>query len=99
MWSSPDVIDTSPVGALNDINPYITFVLEILVMFGIFVFATVTVVNLRLQLTGVRAGWLEVIIMLVVVTAIAWLAFEANAAGATLILSLGFVGYLYLLQE
>lgn len=99
MWSAPDVLDTSPVGALNDINPYVTFVIEILVLFGVFVFGTVTVVNLRLQLTDVRAGWPEIILMIVVVAVIAYLAFGLNAMGGAVVLSLGFVAYLYLLQE
>jgi len=99
MWSAPDVVDTSPVGALNDINPYGTFVIEILVLFGVFVFGTVTVVNLRLQLTDVRAGWPEIILMIVVVAVIAYLAFGLNAMGGAVVLSLGFVAYLYLLQE
>ncbi|MHA1653987.1 MAG: hypothetical protein ACTSVT_08335 [Candidatus Thorarchaeota archaeon] len=99
MWSAPDVLDTSPVGALNDINPYVTFVIEILVLFGVFVFGTVTVVNLRLQLTDVRAGWPEIILMIIVVAVIAYLAFGLNAMGGAVVLSLGFVAYLYLLQE
>ncbi len=99
MWSAPDVLDTSPVGALNDINPYVTFVIEILVLFGVFVFGTVTVVNLRLQLTDVRAGWPEIILMIIVVAVIAYLAFGVNAMGGAVVLSLGFVAYLYLLQE
>ncbi|MHA1770859.1 MAG: hypothetical protein ACTSYL_05075 [Candidatus Thorarchaeota archaeon] len=99
MWSAPDVIDTSPIGALNNFNPFVTFVIEILIMTGVFIFATVTVINLRLQLTNVRAGWLEVIIMFIVIVAITWVTFGANAAGATAVLSLGFIAYLYLLQE
>ncbi|MCF2137407.1 MAG: hypothetical protein K9W43_09260 [Candidatus Thorarchaeota archaeon] len=99
MWSAPDVIDTSPIGALNNFNPFVTFVVEILIMTGVFIFATVTVINLRLQLTSVRAGWLEVIIMFIVIVAISWATFGVNAAGATAILSLGFIAYLYLLQE
>ncbi|MFW9793265.1 MAG: hypothetical protein ACFFEE_03095 [Candidatus Thorarchaeota archaeon] len=50
-WSSPDVIDTSPVGALNEINPAVTVLIEVLVMFGFFVFLSVTVINLRLMMT------------------------------------------------
>ncbi len=99
MWSSPDIVDTTLVGALNNINPYVTFVIEVLLLFGVFVFATVTVVNLRLQLTDVRAGWTEVVVMLIAIAIVSYLAFGVNAMGATLILSLGFVGYLYLLQE
>ncbi len=99
IWSTPDVVDTSPVGALNNFNPFLTFVIEILVMTGVFIFATVTVINLRLQLTSVRAGWVEVIIMVILIPIITYFTFGVNAAGATLILSLGFVAYLYLLQE
>lgn len=98
-WSSPDVIDTSPVGFLNDISPYLTVVLEVFMMFGLFVFVVVTVINLRLYFTGIRAGWTEVALVFIVVVAMSWLMFGAATGAATGIVSLGFVVYLYLLQD
>jgi hypothetical protein len=98
-WSSPDVIDTSPVGSLNDISPYLTAVLEVFMMFGLFVFVVVTVINLRLFLTGIRAGWTEVVLVFIVVTAMTWLMFGAAVGAATGIVSLGFIVYLYWLQD
>jgi hypothetical protein len=29
-WSSPEVIDTSPVGAINEMNPALTVLIEVL---------------------------------------------------------------------
>ncbi|TET07806.1 MAG: hypothetical protein E3J86_12080 [Candidatus Thorarchaeota archaeon] len=98
-WSSPEIIDSSPVGALNAINPAITVLLEVLVMLGFFVFLSVTVINLKLFLTEIRAGWTEVIVVLVVVAIIASTMFGVFVGAASVILSLGFVVYLYLLQE
>ena len=98
-WSSPDVIDTSPVGWLNGISPYLTVVLEVFMMLGFFVFLVVTVINLRLFFTGIRAGWTEVILVWIVVGAMSWLMFGAAAGAATAILSMGFIVYLYLLQD
>lgn len=98
-WSSPDVIDSSPVGALNEINPAITVLIEVLVMLGFFVFLSVTVINLKLFLTEIRAGWTEVIVVLIVLTIMASTMFGIFVGAASVILSLGFVVYLYLLQE
>ncbi|TFF91729.1 hypothetical protein EU545_03135 [Candidatus Thorarchaeota archaeon] len=98
-WSSPDVIDTSPVGGLNAISPYLTVVLEVFMMLGFFVFLVVTVINLRLYVTGIRAGWTEVILVFVLVSVMSWLMFGAAVGAATGIVSLGFVVYLYLLQD
>ncbi|MHA1862922.1 MAG: hypothetical protein ACTSWA_04060 [Candidatus Thorarchaeota archaeon] len=99
VWSSPDIIDTSPVGALNSFNPYVTLIIESLTMLGMFIFLSVTVINMRLFLSEVRAGWLEVILVFIIVVAISWLMFGAAVGGVTAIFSLGFVVYLYLLQE
>lgn len=99
VWSAVDIIDTSPVGALNDINPYLTIIIEALTMLGVFIFLSVTVINLKLFLSEVRAGWLEVISVFIIIVALAWLMFEAAVGGVTAILSLGFVVYLYLLQD
>ena len=98
-WSSPDVIDSSPVGALNAINPAITVLLEVLVMLGFFVFLSVTIINLKLTLTEIRAGWTEVIVVLIVLAIMASTMFGIFVGAASVILSLGFVVYLYLLQE
>jgi hypothetical protein len=99
IWSSSDIIETSPVGMLNDINPYVTVILEALTMLGMFIFLSVTVINLKLFLSGVRAGWMEVIGVFIVAVAISWVMFGSAVGGVTAILSLGFVVYLYLLQE
>jgi hypothetical protein len=98
-WSSPEVIDQSPVGYLNGINRYVVYVLEILSLFGFFAFLTITVVNLRLGLAGVRAGWMDLLLMLVIIGIVSYAMFGAGIAAATLILSMGFIGYLYLLQD
>jgi hypothetical protein len=98
-WSAPEVIDTSPVGALNDMNPFLVFIIEILVMSGMFLFLTVTVVNVRLYLTQIRAGWTELILLLIVVFVMTFLMFESGVAIVTLLLSLAVVVYLYMLQE
>lgn len=98
-WSSPDVIDSSPVGALNEINPAITVLIEVLVMLGFFVFLSVTVINLKLFLTEIRAGWTEVIVLLIVSAIMASTMYGIFVGAASVILSLGFVVYLYLLQE
>ncbi len=98
-WSSPDIIDSSPVGALNDINPTVTVLIEVLVMFGFFVFVSVTLINLRLMLTEVRAGWTEIIVLLIILAIMTSTMFGLFVGAATIILSLGFVVYLYLLQE
>ena len=99
VWSAEDIIDTSPVGALNDINFYLTVLIEALTMLGTFIFLSVSVINLKLFLSGVRAGWMEVISIFIIVVAMAWFMFGAAVGGVTAILSLGFVVYLYLLQE
>jgi hypothetical protein len=96
-WSAPGLV--SPVSLLNSINPYITAALEILTVFGFFVFITVTVVNLRLGLTEIRAGWTEIITMIILVTIVSWAMFGASVSAASVILSLAFIVYLYLLQD
>ena len=99
LWSSPDIIDTSPIGAMNSFNPYVTVIIESLTMLGMFIFLSVTVINLRLFISEFRAGWIEVISVFILVVAISWLMFGAAVGGVTAILSLGFIVYLYLLQE
>jgi len=98
-WSSPDIIDTSPVGALNDMNPAVTILIEVLLMVMIFIFLTVTAINLKLTLTNIRAGWTEVIILLILIAIVASAMFGIFVGAATVVLSLGFIVYLYLLQE
>ncbi|MGD9397759.1 MAG: hypothetical protein PVJ05_15090 [Candidatus Thorarchaeota archaeon] len=98
-WSSPEVIDTSPVGAINEINPALTVLIEVVVMVMVFIFLSVTVINLRLMLTNIRAGWTEVIFILIVIAIASSAMFTLFVGSATVILSLGFVVYLYLLQD
>jgi len=98
-WSSPEVIETSPVGAINAINPSVTVLIEVLVMVMTFIFLSVTVINLRLMLTNLRAGWSEVVIVLIVITIASSAMFGFFVGAITAVLSLGFVVYLYLLQE
>ncbi len=98
-WSSPEVIDTSPIGAINDMNPALTVLIEVLVMVMVFIFLSVTVINLKLMLTNFRAGWVEVIAILIFIGFITVAMFDLFVGAATLVLSLGFVVYLYLLQE
>ena len=96
VWSNSAVDSAST--ALNDYNLYITIGLEVLFMFGMFVFLTVTAINLRHYLTRIRSGWLEVIVLLIISTSISYLMFEAGVAAASFLLNLGFVVYLYLMQ-
>jgi hypothetical protein len=98
-WSSPDVIATSPVGAINSFNSYVTVIIEALTMLGMFIFLSVTVINIRLFISEVRAGWLEVISVYILAVAISWLMFGSAVGGVTAVLSLGFIVYLYLLQD
>jgi hypothetical protein len=98
-WSSPEVIDTSPVGAINEMNPALTVLIEVLVMVMTFIFLSVTVINLRLMLTNLRAGWSEVVIVLIIIAIASSAMFGFFVGAITAVLSLGFVVYLYLLQE
>jgi len=96
-WTNSEV--DSPITAINDINPFITIILEVIFMFGMFVFLTVTVTNLRHYFTRIRSGWLEVIILVILTVIITYFMFGVEVAGASSVLFLGFVAYLYLLQE
>ncbi len=98
-WSSPDIIETSPVGAINAMNPAVTVLIEVLVMVMTFIFLSVTAINLKLMLTSIRAGWTEVIVILIVMAIATSAMFGLFVGAATVVLSLGFVVYLYLLQE
>jgi hypothetical protein len=98
-WSSPEIIDTSPVGAINDMNPAITILIEVLAMVMTFIFLSVTVINLRLMLSNIRAGWTEVIVLLIFIAIVASAMFNLFVGAATVVLSFGFIVYLYLLQD
>jgi len=98
-WSSPEVIATSPVGAINNMNPAVTVFLEVIVMLMAFVFLSVTVINLRLMLTNIRAGWSEVIILLIFIAIMTTAMFGLFVGAGTTALSFGFVVYVYLLQD
>ena len=98
-WTSLSEVETSPIDVLNDFNPYVTVLVEALAMLGVFIFLTVTVINLRLFISSVRAGWLEVIVLFILVITMSWLMFGSGVGGVSAVLSLGFVVYLYLLQE
>jgi len=98
-WEALPEVETSPIDMLNDINPYITLLIEALTMLGEFVFLSVTVINLRMFFSDVRAGWLEVISVYILVVVMAWLMFGASVGGISAIFNLGFIAYLYLLQD
>jgi len=98
-WSSLSEVETSPIDILNDFNPYVTILVEALTMLCVFIFLSVTVINLRLFISNVRAGWLEVIMLFIIVITMSWLMFGSGVGGVSAVLSLGFVVYLYLLQE
>jgi len=98
-WSTPEVIDTSPVNWLLETNPVLVPVIEILLMVGFFIALITTIINSRLYFTEIRAGWLEIIFTLILATAISWAMFDSNVGIATLVISIGFVVYLYMLQD
>ena len=96
-WTASEV-DT-PITWMYAVNPVLAPVIEVFTMFLFFVFLITTVVNLRLYMTRIRSGWLEVIFIFIIVIAMAWLMFGTNVGLASGVLSLAFIGYLYLLQE
>ncbi len=98
-WSTPEVIDTSPVNWLLEINSFLVPVVETLLMVGFFIALITTIVNSRLYFSEIRAGWLEIIFTLILVTAISWAMFDSNVGIAALVISIGFVVYLYMLQD
>ncbi len=98
-WSTPEVIDTSPVNWLLETNPVLVPVIEILLMVGFFIALITTIINSRLYFTEIRAGWLEIIFTLILAAAISWAMFDSNVGIATLVISIGFVVYLYMLQD
>ncbi|MCK4962540.1 MAG: hypothetical protein KAS19_08635 [Anaerolineales bacterium] len=98
-WSTPEVIDTSPVNWLLEINSFLVPVVETLLMVGFFIALITTIINSRLYFTEIRAGWLEIIFTLILAAAISWAMFDSNVGIATLVISIGFVVYLYMLQD
>jgi hypothetical protein len=96
-WTASEV-DT-PVTWMNSVNPVLAPVIEVFAMFLVFVFLVTTVLNLRLFMTRLRAGWTEVLLIFIIVIAMAWVMFGEGVGLASGVLSLAFVGYLYLLQE
>ena len=98
-WESLPEDELSPLDTLYDINPYVPLLIEALVMLGLFVFVIVTVINLRLFFSEVRAGWLEVISIFILIVALAWIMFGSAVGGISAIFCLGFIVYLYLLQD
>jgi len=98
-WSTPDVIDTSPVNWILETNSFLVPVIETLLMVGFFIALITTIINSRLYFTEIRAGWLEIIFTLILATAISWAMFDSNVGIATLVISIGFVVYLYMLQD
>jgi len=98
-WAWSSLSEENPVDALEDINPFLPIGFEVLFMFGMFVFLSITVINLRHYLTRIRSGWLEIIVLLILSTLISYLMFESGVAAASFLLDLGFIAYIYLLQE
>ena len=98
-WSTPEVIDTSPVNWLLEINSFLVPTVETLLMVGFFIALITTIINSRLYFTEIRASWLEIIFTLILVTAISWVMFDSNIGIATLVICIGFVVYLYMLQD
>ncbi|MHA1588807.1 MAG: hypothetical protein ACTSV9_08560 [Candidatus Thorarchaeota archaeon] len=98
-WSTPEVIDTSPVNWILEINSFLVPVIETLLMVGFFIALITTIINSKLYFSEIRAGWLEIIFTMILVTAISWAMFDSNVGIATLVISIGFVVYLYMLQD
>ena len=97
VWSATGV--ENPVTILNELNSAVVPIIEVLVGVMFFLFLLTTVVNLRHYLTRLRAGWLEIIIIYIAATAMSWLMFNSGVGLATAVISLGFVAYIYMLQE
>lgn len=96
-WSSPDI--DSPLTALNNMNPFLTPIIEIVLVLCMFIFLTVTVVNLRLFITHIRSGWLEIILLIIIQMIMAYFMFGTEVTAASFVFCLGFVVYLYALQD
>jgi hypothetical protein len=98
-WSSADIVDETPVGWLRHYNEYILYVLEILFPSLTYVFLTTTVINVKLGFTGVRAGWTELVIILILIAGATYAMFGGAIMAATIVAMVAFIGYLYLLQK
>jgi hypothetical protein len=98
-WAWTDSEVDTPLTALNEMNPFLAPIFEILFMGVMFFFMTVTVANLRLYLTKIRSGWLDVILLLIVQVIISYFMFGLEVTGAAFVLCLAFVAYIYLLQD
>ena len=97
IWTQPDV--ESVLTGLYESNPILVSLLEIIFMVLAFLFLTTTIVNIRLFMTQIRAGWLDIILILALMLVITYLMFGAEVTAATLVGDLGIITYLYLLQE
>ncbi len=96
-WSNSDI--DSPLTALNGMNPFLTPIIEIVLVLCMFIFLTVTVVNLRLYITHIRSGWLEIILLIIIQMILAYFMFGSEVTAASFVFCLGFVVYLYALQD
>lgn len=105
IWSEPEVlsaftIDVPPaITTLNADNPFIIPIIEIIIMVLAFLFLTVTLVNIRLYFTQIRAGWLDLILILALMLVITYLMFGPEVTAATVVGDLGIIAYLYLMQD
>jgi len=97
IWTLPDV--ESVLTGLYESNPILVSLLEIIFMVLAFLFLIVTVVNIRLFMTQIRAGWLDVIMILALMLVITFAMFGSEVTAATLVGDLGIITYLYLLQD
>jgi len=97
IWTQPDV--ESILTGFYESNPILVSLLEIIFMVLAFLFLIVTVVNIRLFMTQIRAGWLDVIMILALMLVITFAMFGAEVTAATLVGDLGIITYLYLLQD
>jgi hypothetical protein len=96
-WSNSDI--DSPLTAMNDMNPFLAPIIEIVLVLGMFIFLTVTVVNIRLYLTHIRSGWLEIILLIIIQMIMAYFMFGFQVTAASFVFCLGFIVYLYALQD
>ncbi len=97
VWSQPDV--ESVLTSINQSNPILVPLLEIVFMVLAFLFLTVTIVNIKLFMTQIRAGWLDIILILALMLVITFAMFGSEVTAASLVGDLGIITYLYLLQE
>ncbi len=96
-WSTLE--GTTPLTELNNINNFMAPILEVAFMGFSFFFLTVTVVNLQLYLTQMRAGWMEIIILLAAITIMSYFMFGLEVTAASFAICLAFIAYIYLIQD